>query len=643
MNPAASEVCGGGDEDCDGTTDEDEAIDAPTWYADTDVDGYGDLLWVTNACTQPSGYVGDSTDCDDDASGTNPGADEVCGGGDEDCDGYTDEADAVDAPTWYADADGDGYGIATDTAVTCDAPPGYAPASAIADCDETDTAINPGATEVCGDLTDNDCAASSDCDRTGIMAGTLADLALYGDVAADRLGNSVTMGDVNGDGIDDLLAGASGYKGGGTNNFGRVYVWYGPVSATETMTTPDTTVTGSVASMNMGSTAIDVIPDIDGDGDDELLVGAYEQNTTSPAITDPGYAYLLTGGTLATATSSAFGTIYGTVANDYAGFHLGAAGDIDGDGRGDFFVSAYQRENGALTDAGQLALYSGGAYTGGSTTLPTAASTGRALFSGPAATQNLGYGADGAGDMDGDGYDEFVVGAPGSSSSTSTGGMALLVYGATSVFGTSYTQAGVSGTTAVDAVWTGAANGDRLGLSVAGLGDTDGDGYDDVAVSADYSDPGVANAGRVYIVRGASTRASSGGISTLADVVLSGESADDYFGRVVQGIGDMNRDGFMDLAVGATGRDLDATGATVSGAGSAYVYYGPLASTTGASADLVVRGVVTFDALGARIAPQGDVNDDGYDDLFLGVAAYDPDSPVRSNAGAAFLIQGSGE
>jgi glycosylphosphatidylinositol phospholipase D len=382
---------------------------------------------------------------------------------------------------------------------------------------------------------------------------------------------------------------------------------------------------------------------MDGDGDNEMIVGAYEQNTTSPSITDPGYAYVIKGGTLSTTTSAAFGTIYGTATNDYAAFHLGSAGDVDDDGVGDFFVTAYQRENGTLTDAGQVVLYSGASYAGGTATLPTGASTGKALFSGPAASQNLGYGADGAGDMDGDGADEFIVGGPGSSSSTSTGGVAFLVYGTSGLFGGSYTQLGASGTSAVDAYWTGEANGDRLGLSVAGLGDTDGDGYDDVAVSADYSDPGVANAGRVYIVRGGTTHASSGVISSIADAILSGESADDYFGRTVQGIGDMNRDGFMDLAVGATGRDLDPTGTTVSGAGSTYVFYGPLADTTGASADFVVRGTVTFDAVGSRIAPGGDVDADGYDDLVMGVAAYDPGSPVRSSAGAVFLFTGSGE
>ena len=87
VNPGAPETCNGVDDDCDGSTDEDSATDAATWYADGDGDGYGDAGTTTAACSQPSGYEADATDCDDGDASTNPGADEYCDGHDDDCDG----------------------------------------------------------------------------------------------------------------------------------------------------------------------------------------------------------------------------------------------------------------------------------------------------------------------------------------------------------------------------------------------------------------------------------------------------------------------------------------------------------------------------------------------------------------------------
>lgn len=157
--PGADEYCDDADNDCDGVVDED-AVNASTWYADADADSYGDGGNTTEACDQPTGYVDNSTDCDDGWSGTHPGADEYCDGKDNDCDGSVDE-DAVDLSTWYADADSDGYGDLAVTTAACAAPSGYVETST--DCDDTVASINPGTTEVEGDGIDNDC--------DGVMAG----------------------------------------------------------------------------------------------------------------------------------------------------------------------------------------------------------------------------------------------------------------------------------------------------------------------------------------------------------------------------------------------------------------------------------------------------------------------------------------
>jgi|GEM_PF-1069251 hypothetical protein len=157
--PGADEYCDAIDNDCDGSTDESDALDASTWYADSDSDSFGDSAASEIACDQPSGYVSDATDCDDSASTTYPGADEYCNEVDDDCDGSTDESDAVDASTWYADADGDSYGNVEVVNVSCEAPSGYV--ADATDCDDTNASANPGADEVC-DSVDNDCDGEAD-------------------------------------------------------------------------------------------------------------------------------------------------------------------------------------------------------------------------------------------------------------------------------------------------------------------------------------------------------------------------------------------------------------------------------------------------------------------------------------------------
>ena len=134
VHGAGIETCDGVDQDCDGTIDED-AIDATTWFADSDGDGFGtpDLAWT--ACEQPTGFVTDDSDCDDDDAALNPGT------------------------VWFADGDEDGYGLDDYTTLGCEPPPGYS--STPGDCDDSDGEVYPGAVEVCDDQ-DNDCDGTTD-------------------------------------------------------------------------------------------------------------------------------------------------------------------------------------------------------------------------------------------------------------------------------------------------------------------------------------------------------------------------------------------------------------------------------------------------------------------------------------------------
>jgi len=145
--PGAVEACNGVDDNCN--TFIDEGV-RNTYYADNDVDGYGDDLDSVQACSAPSGYVADNTDCDDQRNDTYPGAPELCDGIDNDCDPLTLEG----MSDWYADIDSDGYGDPLVQVQDCTQPTGYV--SDNTDCDDIRNDVNPGAPEVC-DGVDNDC------------------------------------------------------------------------------------------------------------------------------------------------------------------------------------------------------------------------------------------------------------------------------------------------------------------------------------------------------------------------------------------------------------------------------------------------------------------------------------------------------
>ncbi len=192
VNPIATEVCDGIDNDCDLTVDDaDLTLDLSTrttFFTDADSDGYGDPAAPVDACVLSSGLVVDSSDCDDSTALVSPGVQEVCNSIDDDCDGLVDDADdSIDASaggTYYRDADSDGYGDLSTAQAFCVLPSGYS--TLFTDCDDTESAVNPTATEVC-DGVDNNCDTQVDDDDPSLDLSTATDW--YYDADSDGYGD----------------------------------------------------------------------------------------------------------------------------------------------------------------------------------------------------------------------------------------------------------------------------------------------------------------------------------------------------------------------------------------------------------------------------------------------------------------------
>jgi len=177
--PGAVEQCDSIDNDCDGSVDENGTA-VTTWYRDVDGDGYGTTASSASSCSQPSGYVSNSTDCNDNSASIHPNATETCNSVDDDCDGTVD--DGATTVTWYYDADGDTYGSSTLINVSCSKPSGSY-VSRAGDCNDSSASVYPGATEICNGVDD-------DCD--GVIDESGSATTWYKDADGDTYGTTNT-------------------------------------------------------------------------------------------------------------------------------------------------------------------------------------------------------------------------------------------------------------------------------------------------------------------------------------------------------------------------------------------------------------------------------------------------------------------
>ena len=328
--------------------------------------------------------------------------------------------------------------------------------------------------------------------------------------------------------------------------------------------------------------------DLDQDGFDEILVGA-------PSMFWVGRAYCYRGTPIGPSTSPFWRAGPRDLRlNDY-GESVRSAGDVNGDGFDDIVVGA---PTFTFPYIGGVMVFFGS--PGGLPLYPSWVALS------PFPVDYFGAAVDGAGDVNGDGYSDLIVGAR---ESNNRRGMAYLYLGG-------------PGGLASSAAWLvqGRAQYERLGAAVAGVGDVNQDGYDDVVVGA----TGASNYhGEAYLYLGRPS-----GLSSNPAWTGTGEGYPDVFGSAVGSAGDINADGYADVVVGAWAHDSDR--------GKAYVYLG-WDGGLGPTASWTATGEFYGDVFGNAVATAGDVNDDGFDDVLIGAPGW----PWSYSGGRAYLYLGS--
>lgn len=411
-------------------------------------------------------------------------------------------------------------------------------------------------------------------------------------------GQGIATGDVNGDSTPDLII-SSVYESNGQAYEGRVYSFHGAQRGLSTVYSQRFNI--SQASSQFGF-AISSAGDVNNDGYDDLLVGAYNFDNGQ---TNEGRAFLFLGSSSGVGVTPAW-TYEPNQASAQLGIAVAGNCDFNADGYSDIVVGANLFDNGQSNEGRAYIFHGNSSGLPASPTLTIESNKASAQFA-----RSISC----AGDINNDGYSDLLVGAPNFQQTLANEGKVFLYKGSST---------GLNAT----AFWTyvSAQATAYLGFSVSFAGDVNNDGHDEILVGAYAYDSTLTNEGAVYLFNG-----SSGAISSTANWVKYGGVASAQLGYSVSYAKKLNNDSYDDFVIGAPGYK-----STLTAEGAALIYYG---SSSGPSSNpLIAVGKQTSANLGKTVASVGDIDGDGFHDVAIAAPMYDNG---QTNEGRVYIYLGS--